>query len=440
MITSEELGWFGRNPHIWLPPLLLVLFLVGLGIGKILAASRRKRTLAPDEEPAPEPKGPVGREADPAAQTSEPAAKAATPTAEPTPPPPPPSPVEPPSPIAAPQPPRPESEGKPVARERAPVEEVPSAAETVPAELSPRATLEDGLAKTRASFFGRLKGLFGRSQVDENLYEEFEEILITSDVGPRASTTILERLRERAHAQKVKNPGDLKGLLKAELLEVLQKAGGAMPIPSASRPWIVMVTGVNGAGKTTTIGKLAHQLKNDLGLDVILGAADTFRAAATEQLEIWAERVGVDLIKGREGSDPAAVAYDTIEAAKARGADVALIDTAGRLHTKANLMDELKKVKRVMGKALDGAPHEIWIVVDANTGQNAAVQVDQFNQALGLTGIVVTKLDGTAKGGALFGIAEQFGLPIRYAGIGERLGDLREFEPEAFVEALFEEA
>ncbi len=278
--------------------------------------------------------------------------------------------------------------------------------------------------------------LFAKDALTDALYEELEEALLTSDVGPKTTARLLARLKERAKAEKISRPQDLRDLLQAEILALFQKASDEAATGPPPKPLVVMVTGVNGAGKTTTIGKLAHHLVSE-GKIVLLGAADTFRAAATEQLAAWAERTGTQMVQGRAGSDPGAVVFDSVKAAQARGADVVLLDTAGRLHTKSGLMDELVKIKKVAAKAMEGAPHEIWLVLDANTGQNAAAQAREFNEALGLTGLVITKLDGTARGGALIGIVAETGLKVRYVGIGERLADLAPFDAAAFVRGLF---
>lgn len=410
MLDAETSKWLTQNPHLWVPPALLALFFVGLGIARLLRKGEAPEELP--EEPAPEeaPAPAVEEAAEPAAEPGP--APAAEPEAKPEP-----VPEAPATPQAAPEP--------------APA---PAPAEEAPEEP---ATIATGMAKTRKGLLGRLSGLFSRGAIDEDLYEELEEILITSDVGPRTTMTLLENLRARASKEKLNSGEDLRQALKDEILKIMQKAEHGPKIPESERPWVVMVTGVNGAGKTTTIGKLARMYQDE-GYKVLLGAADTFRAAATEQLEAWAERVGADIVKGRPESDPGAVAFDSIKAGVSRGADIVLIDTAGRLHTKQGLMAELGKVRRVMDKAHAGAPHATWLVIDGNTGQNAATQVQQFGEALELTGLVVTKLDGTAKGGALVGIVDQFELPVWYAGVGERLGDIIAFDAKAFVDALFE--
>ncbi|MEW6777777.1 MAG: signal recognition particle-docking protein FtsY, partial [Bdellovibrionota bacterium] len=295
-----------------------------------------------------------------------------------------------------------------------------------------------GLGKTRSGWLSKLSGLFSRGALGEEAYEQLEEILLSSDVGPKTTAALLTRLRERVKAEKITETSALKGILKEELLAILRQSTAKGTLPPEGKPLVVMVTGVNGAGKTTSIGKLAWRFAKE-GKGVLLGAADTFRAAAMEQLGIWAERTGAQIVTGRAGADPGAVAFDAIKAGEARNCQIVLIDTAGRLHTKSGLMEELTKVKRVMGKAFAGAPHEVWLVIDANTGQNAIAQAREFNEALGLTGLVVAKLDGTAKGGAIFAIAQELSLPVRYVGVGEKAPDLLPFDPEAFVQALFEE-
>jgi fused signal recognition particle receptor len=295
--------------------------------------------------------------------------------------------------------------------------------------------LRRGLEKTRRAFVGRLEKVLGdRETIDEEVLEEIEEILYTADLGVATAKRLLDDLRTRSE----------KGATAGALLEALREAvegilgpEGAAPVPLAEvGPHVVMFVGVNGVGKTTTIGKVAAQHVRE-GRSVILAAADTFRAAAVEQLEVWGERIGSPVIKQKAGSDPSAVAFDAVAAAKARHADLLFVDTAGRLHTKVNLMEELKKMKRVLGREVPGAPHEIILVMDATTGQNALSQARQFHEAVGVTGIALTKLDGTAKGGIVIAVHEELKLPIRYIGVGEKLDDLRPFDPRAFVEAIF---
>lgn len=309
------------------------------------------------------------------------------------------------------------------------------------AELEPKLSLferlKNGLAKTQSSLVGRVDGLLkGKTDVDEDLIEELEEILITADLGMKTTTKLIASL-ESGHARgELKSPDQIRLLLQRELEQILLNSGKPLDIDRA-RPFVIMVVGVNGVGKTTTIGKLAHQFAG-AGKKVILGAGDTFRAAAAEQLQIWGERAQVDVIRHGEGADPGAVAFDAAKAAVARKADVLLLDTAGRLHTKVNLMEELKKIRRILEREIPGAPHEVLLVLDATTGQNALTQAKLFNDAVRLDGIVLTKLDGTAKGGIVVAIAEELEVPVRFVGIGEKLDDLRPFDADMFVAALFE--
>lgn len=294
--------------------------------------------------------------------------------------------------------------------------------------------LKEGLTKTRKGLIEKVESLFADRKIDEETLEELEEILIAADVGTKAVGEIMASIREKAKRGEVKDTDSLKELLKKEMVTILGQPHHL--VVHGGRPFVILAIGVNGVGKTTTIGKLASRFHSQ-GLSVMLAAGDTFRAAGIEQLEIWADRAKAQFVKHKSGSDPAAVAFDAIEAAKHRGVDVVIIDTAGRLHTKSPLMEELKKVKRVTEKAMPGTPQEILLVVDATTGQNALRQADMFNQAIGVTGIALTKLDGTAKGGIVFAIKKDFGIPVRLIGIGEGLDDLRDFNPEEFVEALF---
>ncbi len=302
-------------------------------------------------------------------------------------------------------------------------------------------TLAAGLAKTRGGFVARLDGLFrpGRS-LDETALAELEEILFTADIGVKTATALLDHARQKLASRELSDPVRVRQALRAEIARIVSldgTAGGVPPAPvGAARPWVVMVVGVNGSGKTTTVGKLAAHYRR-AGLTVILGAGDTFRAAAGEQLEAWAERVGVPVLRGKEGGDPASVCFDAVRQGVAQGADVVILDTAGRLHTKLPLMDELKKVKRVVEKALPGAPHEVVLVLDATNGQNGIAQARQFHEALGVTGIALAKLDGTAKGGVVIGISDELGIPVRWVGLGEGAADLRPFDPDEFVQALF---
>jgi fused signal recognition particle receptor len=298
--------------------------------------------------------------------------------------------------------------------------------------------LKAGLAKTRKFLVKNIDDiLLGEKVIDQKLFEELEETLITSDVGPAFTYELIEKMKEQVKRKELGDPELLRKILRDTITDTLRKSEAPLSIPQ-NELFTIMVVGVNGTGKTTTIGKLARNLKNS-GLSVMLVAADTFRAAAIEQLEIWSQRVEVPLIKQKFGADPSAVVFDAIHAAKARKADVVIIDTAGRLHTKVNLMEELKKMKRIMGRELPGAPHEILLVLDATTGQNAVVQAKMFNEEIGVTGIILTKLDGTAKGGVIIGIARELSIPIRYIGIGEGLDDLKSFHSEEFVGALFEQ-
>jgi fused signal recognition particle receptor len=309
------------------------------------------------------------------------------------------------------------------------------------AEAEGGKTLAAGLERTRGGFMARLQGLFGaKGEVDERTLAELEEILFTADIGVKTATALLEHARERVRRKELSDPERLKQALRDEIARIVSldgaHGGGGAPSVGADRPWVIMVVGVNGSGKTTTVGKLAAQLRRQ-GLSVVLGAGDTFRAAAGEQLEVWAERVGAPITRGRDGSDPASVCFEAVRRGVEEKFDVVLLDTAGRLHTKAPLMEELKKVKRVVEKARPGAPHEVLLVLDATTGQNAIAQARQFGEALGVTGIALTKLDGTAKGGVVIGICDELRIPVRFVGVGEKVADLRPFEPREFVDALF---
>jgi fused signal recognition particle receptor len=295
--------------------------------------------------------------------------------------------------------------------------------------------LKAGLTKTKKNIVERVESIILNRRIDESTIEEIEEVLISSDVGTKATNEIIGLLKEKVKAGKIKEPEDVKTCLKEEMSLLLGKARPL--VKTGDKPFVILTVGVNGVGKTTTIGKLASRFIAE-GNTVILAAADTFRAAAIEQLEIWAKRTGADIVKHQSGSDPAAVAFDAIEAAKHRGTDIVIIDTAGRLHTKSPLMEELKKVNRVIKKSMPGAPQEILLIVDATTGQNALKQAQIFNEALGVTGIALTKLDGTAKGGIIFAIQKEIGIPVKLIGIGEGIDDLKDFDPEQFVKALFE--
>lgn len=297
------------------------------------------------------------------------------------------------------------------------------------------ARLRRGLSKTQAGLLGRLGEIISKREIDESLWDDFEETLIMSDLGVNTTMKLRENIETKLSKQSLSSAESITDTLKEEILEILKSAQGA-PIKADVSPFVIMVAGVNGVGKTTTIGKLANMLKQD-GRKVMVAAADTFRAAATEQLEVWSKRVGTDFIKGESGGDPSSVAFDAVKAAEARGTDILIIDTAGRLHTKGNLMDELTKMKRIIRRELEGAPHETLLVLDATTGQNAVQQAKLFNEAIEVTGIVLTKLDGTAKGGVIVAIADELNIPVKYIGIGESLSDLREFNADEFVEALF---
>jgi fused signal recognition particle receptor len=303
--------------------------------------------------------------------------------------------------------------------------------------------LKSGLAKTREAVVGRLQAVVrSRGTVDETVLDELEEVLIGADVGVAMAGVIVENVRRRVREERYETADQLTRLVRDEIARTLcaEPSGGTSSVvPPDRRPHVVMVVGVNGSGKTTTVGKLAARYREG-GRSVLVGAADTFRAAANEQLEVWAGRAGVDMIRQAPGADPAAVAYDTVSAAMARGADVVLIDTAGRLHTRVNLMEELSKVRRVIGKRLEGAPHEVLLVLDATTGQNGIQQARRFQEAVGVTGLVVTKLDGTARGGIVFAISNELKIPVRFVGVGEGLDDLQPFDADVFVRALFDDA
>ncbi|NQS75318.1 MAG: signal recognition particle-docking protein FtsY [Peptococcaceae bacterium] len=314
-------------------------------------------------------------------------------------------------------------------------QEVASTGETVPDKPGFFGRLKESLTKTRQGFIEKIDVLFRGRVIDEELYEELEEILIQADVGVNTAMELVEKTRCTVKERRLDDAEGLKDILKEHIGDMLGNETAVLNTSSVA-PTIIMVVGVNGVGKTTTIGKLAYQYKAD-GKKVVIGAADTFRAAAIEQLEVWADRVGVDLIKHKEGADPAAVAFDALQAAKARGADILIIDTAGRLHTKTNLMEELKKISRVLNREMAGAPQEVLLVLDATTGQNAVNQAVLFQQAAGVTGIALTKLDGSAKGGIIIAIKQSQDIPVKLIGIGEEMEDLRPFSPVDFAEALF---
>ena len=302
-------------------------------------------------------------------------------------------------------------------------------------------TLDKGLSKTKESVFGKItRAIAGKSKVDDQVLDDLEEILITSDVGVETTLNIIARIEKRAASDKYLNVQELNTILREEIASLLMENNSvdtdSFDISSKIRPYVIMVVGVNGVGKTTTIGKLAYQFKQR-GKSVYLGAADTFRAAAVEQLVIWGERVGVPVIKQKMGADPASVAYDAISSAIANNADVVIIDTAGRLHNKVGLMNELTKIKNVMKKVLEDAPHEVLLVLDGSTGQNAFEQAKQFTLATEVTSLAITKLDGTAKGGVVIGISDQFKIPVKYIGLGEGVEDLQLFNRKEYVDSLF---
>ena len=302
-------------------------------------------------------------------------------------------------------------------------------------------TLDKGLSKTKEGVFSKLARIVaGKSQVDENILDDLEEVLITSDVGVETTLRIIDRIEKRVARDKYINTNELNSILREEITALLTENdvedAGEFSVPEGKKPSVIMVVGVNGVGKTTTIGKLAYQYKKR-GNSVYLGAADTFRAAAVEQLMIWGERVGVPVVKQKMGADPASVAFDTLSSAKANNADVVIIDTAGRLHNKLNLMNELTKIKKVMEKIVPGAPHEILLVLDGSTGQNAFEQAKQFTAATEVNELAITKLDGTAKGGVVIGISDHFKIPVKYIGLGEGMEDLQVFRRKEFVDSLF---
>ena len=300
-------------------------------------------------------------------------------------------------------------------------------------------SLDKGLEKSSQGFFDKIsRAVVGKSKVDDEVLDELEDILISSDVGVNTTVKIIERIEARVERDKYVNTAELDKILREEISGLLLENPHSQSknIDETKKPYVIMVVGVNGVGKTTTIGKLAHQFKSQ-GLKVVLGAADTFRAAAVDQLVIWSERVGVPIVKQNMGSDPASVAFDTVQSAVAQNADVVIIDTAGRLHNKINLMNELSKIKRVMQKVLPEAPHEVLLVLDGSTGQNAFEQAKQFTAATEVSALAVTKLDGTAKGGVVIGISDQFQIPVKYIGVGEKMEDLQLFNGEEFVDSFF---
>ncbi len=300
-------------------------------------------------------------------------------------------------------------------------------------------SLDKGLEKSSQGFFDKIsRAVVGKSKVDDEVLDDLEDVLIASDVGVNTTVKIIERIEARVERDKYVNTAELDNILREEISGLLLENPHSQSknIDETKKPYVIMVVGVNGVGKTTTIGKLAHQFKSK-GLNVVLGAADTFRAAAVDQLVIWSERVGVPIVKQNMGSDPASVAFDTVQSAVAQNADVVIIDTAGRLHNKVNLMNELSKIKRVMQKVLPEAPHEVLLVLDGSTGQNAFEQAKQFIAATEVTALAVTKLDGTAKGGVVIGISDQFQIPVKYIGVGEKMEDLQLFNGEEFVDSFF---
>jgi len=297
--------------------------------------------------------------------------------------------------------------------------------------------LDEGLEKSKSSFFNKLsKAVAGKSKVDASVLDDLEEVLISSDVGVATTIKIIDRIEERVARDKYLGTDELNSILREEIAALLAESESDVHNDDSKKPYVIMVVGVNGVGKTTTIGKLATLFKNQ-GLSVVLGAADTFRAAAVEQLDIWSQRVGVPIVKQKMGSDPASVAFDTLQSAQRQNADVVLIDTAGRLHNKVNLMNELTKIKRVMQKVTPHAPNEVLLVLDGSTGQNAFEQAKQFTAATEVTSLAVTKLDGTAKGGVVIGISDQFKIPVKYIGIGEKATDLQLFDKVEFVNSFF---
>ncbi len=298
--------------------------------------------------------------------------------------------------------------------------------------------LKQGLSKTKKSLLGKITEIVGLSKkIDQELLDKLEEVLLKGDVGVNATEKIIQDLKNRVKEEKIEEPQKIIDIMKDEIFNILQNSQtSTKTLSRESKPLIIMIVGVNGTGKTTSIAKLA-KLYSDQGKKVMVAACDTFRAAALEQLSIWAQRAGVDIVKSQPNQDPASVAFDAVKSALAKKIDVVIVDTAGRLHTKYNLMEELKKIKRVMGKSLEGAPQDVFLVLDATTGQNGISQAKMFDEAVGLTGIILAKLDGTAKGGIVIAIANELKIPVRYVGLGEKIDDLEEFDPKDFVEALF---
>jgi len=306
---------------------------------------------------------------------------------------------------------------------------------------SKKESLDKGLEKSKENMFSKLsRAIVGKDKVDEEVLDDLEEVLISSDVGVETTIRIIERIEARVARDKYVSSGELNNILREEIASLLAESNTTdfvdFSVPEQHKPYVIMVVGVNGAGKTTTIGKLAYQFKR-LGKNVVLGAADTFRAAAVDQLVVWSERVGVPIVKQAMGSDPASVAYDTLQSAVASKADVVIIDTAGRLHNKVNLMNELTKIKRVMEKVVPGAPHEVLLVLDGSTGQNAIEQAKHFTKATEVSSLAITKLDGTAKGGVVIGISDQFKIPVKYIGVGEKMEHLQVYNKMEFVDSFF---
>ncbi len=398
---------------------LLALGFVWLAVKAIKRSAERKKELYAEDEnpqisPAPEAQAPIPAEQAPA--EPEPAVETA-PEPEPV--------VE-----AAPEP-------EPV------VEVTPEPEPVVEATAAPKGDdlrLKEGMKRTNASFMGKLASIFSRKgDVDDDVMDELEDLMLTADVGVRLAMEMVEDLRDRVAAKELKSGDEVRNALRAHIEKALEKSASDEDAlkknPNGSK--VILFVGVNGVGKTTSIGKIASLLKSR-GHSVVMGAGDTFRAAAVDQLKVWGERTDCKVITGEEGADPASVIYNTVRHGCEVEADFILADTAGRLHTKSDLMEELKKVGRAAGKSLDGAPHEIWLVVDGTTGQNAVMQARQFNEALGLTGVILTKLDGTAKGGVVIGIANELAIPVRFVGVGEQADDLRPFHAPSFVNGLFE--